>query len=158
MPRVYGPFPILRKISDNTYQLDLQGKYEISSSFNVSDLSPFLADNPDLLKTPFEEEGNDAPQYIEPNHDEDQTVQINPTEVFHWTVLIVPPHPFMPSEPTALFIVWTRVRPEWSLGQSHVLHQKKTFRLLSRFIPTSCVQSGKDQYMRGTISTGRRTF
>ena len=48
MTRVDGPFLILRKISDNAYQLDLQGKYEISSSFNVSDLSPFFADDPDL--------------------------------------------------------------------------------------------------------------
>ena len=48
MTRVDGPFLILRKISDNAYQLDLQGKYEISSSFNVSDLSPFFADHPDL--------------------------------------------------------------------------------------------------------------
>ncbi|XP_013624301.1 PREDICTED: uncharacterized protein LOC106330374 [Brassica oleracea var. oleracea] len=35
MPRVDGPFQILRKINDNAYQLDLQGKYDISSSFNI---------------------------------------------------------------------------------------------------------------------------
>ncbi|KAF2548782.1 hypothetical protein F2Q70_00021913 [Brassica cretica] len=33
-----------------------------------------------------------------------------------------------------------------------------TVRLLSRFIRTGCVQGGKDQYMRGTISKGRGTF
>ena len=60
MSRVDGPFQILRKINDNAYQLDMQGKYDISSSFNVSDLSPFLADVPDLWTNPFEEGGNDA--------------------------------------------------------------------------------------------------
>ena len=35
MPMVDGPFQILRKIHDNAYQLDLQGKYDIYSSFNV---------------------------------------------------------------------------------------------------------------------------
>ena len=48
MPRVDGPFQILKKINDNAYQLDLQGKYDISSSFNVSDLSPSIVDDPDL--------------------------------------------------------------------------------------------------------------
>ncbi|KAF3557675.1 hypothetical protein F2Q69_00012706 [Brassica cretica] len=50
----------------------------------------------------------------------------------------------MPSEPTALFIVWTRVRPEWSLGQSHVLHQKKTFGLLSSQVDMIMDQSNKE--------------
>ena len=44
LPRVDGPFQILKKISNNAYQLDLKGKYDISSSFNVSDLSPFHVD------------------------------------------------------------------------------------------------------------------
>ena len=61
MPRVDGPFQILRKINDKAYQLDLQGKYDISSSFNVSDLSPLLVDDPDLWTNPFEEGGNDVP-------------------------------------------------------------------------------------------------
>ena len=42
MPRVDGPVQILRKINDNAYQLDWQGKYDISSSFNVYDLLLFL--------------------------------------------------------------------------------------------------------------------
>ena len=60
MHRIYGPFQILKKINDNAYQLDLQGKYDISLSFNVSDLSPFLVDDPDLWTNPFEEGGNDV--------------------------------------------------------------------------------------------------
>ena len=55
LPRVDGPFQILKKISDNAYQLDLKGKSDISPSFNVSDLSPFFADDPDLWTNPFEE-------------------------------------------------------------------------------------------------------
>ncbi|KAF8110978.1 hypothetical protein N665_0077s0039 [Sinapis alba] len=85
MPRIDGPFQILRNISDNVYQLDLQGKYDISSSFNVSDLSPFLADDPDLWTNPFEKEGNDVPQYMdqymEPDQNGDQDVQHSSTEV-----------------------------------------------------------------------------
>jgi len=65
MPRVDGPFQIIRKISDNAYQLDLKGNYDISSSFNVSDLSPFLVDVPDLWTNPLKGGGNDAPQIME---------------------------------------------------------------------------------------------
>ena len=85
MPRVDGPFRILRRINDNAYQLDLEGKYEISSSFNVSDLSPFLADNPDLWTNPFKEGGNDVPQSEELDHQEDQDI---PTEAELCTGLI----------------------------------------------------------------------
>ncbi|CAA7026137.1 unnamed protein product [Microthlaspi erraticum] len=59
MPRIDGPFEITRRINNNSYQIDLQGKYNISSSFNVTDLSPFLADEPDLRTNPFQEGGDD---------------------------------------------------------------------------------------------------
>ncbi|KAL1189302.1 hypothetical protein V5N11_014305 [Cardamine amara subsp. amara] len=59
MPRVDGPFMITRRINDNAYQVDLQGKYIVSSSFNVSDLSPFIADEADLRTNPFQEGGDD---------------------------------------------------------------------------------------------------
>ena len=85
MPQVDGPFQILRKIKDNAYQLDLQGKYDISSSFIVSDLSPFLVDDPDLWTNPFEEVGNDVPQSedqsMESDQYEDQNVWKISTEV-----------------------------------------------------------------------------
>ena len=54
MPRIDGPFTVTRRISDNAYQLDLQGKYNVSSSFNVSDLVPFIADETDLRSNPFQ--------------------------------------------------------------------------------------------------------
>ncbi|KAL1221229.1 hypothetical protein V5N11_022213 [Cardamine amara subsp. amara] len=72
MPRVDGPFTITRRINDNAYQVDLQGKYTVSSSFNVSDLSPFIADEADLRTNPFQEGGDDMSMTkdteLEPEH------------------------------------------------------------------------------------------
>ena len=42
MLHIDGPFVVIRKISNNAYKMDLQGKYEISNSFNVTDLIPFI--------------------------------------------------------------------------------------------------------------------
>lgn len=74
MPRVDGPFQILRKLNDNAYQLDFQGNYDISSSFNVADLSLFRVDDPDLWTNSFEEGGNDEPQDTDQDMDSDQPV------------------------------------------------------------------------------------
>ena len=61
MPRGDGPFQVLERINDNAYKLDLQGEYNVSSTFNVADLSPFSAsDDFDLRANPLQEEGNDA--------------------------------------------------------------------------------------------------
>ncbi|CAA7035540.1 unnamed protein product [Microthlaspi erraticum] len=60
MPRIDGPFTVTKRINNNSYRVDLQGKYNISPSFNVADLSPFLADEPDLRSNPFQEGGDDA--------------------------------------------------------------------------------------------------
>ncbi|XP_068504560.1 uncharacterized protein [Phaseolus vulgaris] len=37
-----GPFQVLEIINDNAYKIDLSSKYNMSSTFNVSDLSPFI--------------------------------------------------------------------------------------------------------------------
>ena len=49
---------MVSKINDNAYKLDLQGKYNVSATFNVADLSPFHADL-DLRANPFQPGGND---------------------------------------------------------------------------------------------------
>jgi len=36
-----GPFQIIKRINDNSYELDLPNTYLGSNSFNVSDLTPF---------------------------------------------------------------------------------------------------------------------
>jgi len=61
MPRGDGPFQVLAKINDNAYKIDLPGKYNVSNTFNVSDLSLYDADNElrSLRPKAFEEEGND---------------------------------------------------------------------------------------------------
>ncbi|KAH9680244.1 hypothetical protein KPL71_026482 [Citrus sinensis] len=41
IPRGDGPFQVVARINDNAYKLDLPGEYNVSATFNVSDLSPF---------------------------------------------------------------------------------------------------------------------
>ena len=55
-PRGDGPFQVLERIGDNAYKLDLPGEYQVSATFNVSDLSPFDFDEGDSRTNPFEEE------------------------------------------------------------------------------------------------------
>jgi hypothetical protein len=42
LPRGDGPFQVLERINDNAYKLDLPGEYNVSATFYVFDLSPFL--------------------------------------------------------------------------------------------------------------------
>ena len=57
-PRADGPFKVLRKINDNTYEIDLPSTYGVSSSFNVADLSPFFGVE-ESRTTPFQEGEDD---------------------------------------------------------------------------------------------------
>jgi len=41
-PQADGPFKVLRKINDNAYEIDLPSTYGVSTSFNVTNLSPFF--------------------------------------------------------------------------------------------------------------------
>jgi len=45
MPRADGPFEILEKINDNAYKVELPGDYGVLATFNVTDLSPYEADD-----------------------------------------------------------------------------------------------------------------
>ncbi|XP_057779887.1 uncharacterized protein LOC130998487 [Salvia miltiorrhiza] len=63
LPRGDGPFQVLERINDNAYKLDLPGEYNVSATFNVTDLSPFdVGDAVDLRTNPLQEGGNDAVQ------------------------------------------------------------------------------------------------
>ncbi|XP_071918755.1 uncharacterized protein [Coffea arabica] len=58
LPRGDGPFQVLERINDNAYKLELPGEYGVHATFNVSDLSPFHADDEfDLGTNRLQEEG-----------------------------------------------------------------------------------------------------
>jgi len=40
-PRGDGPFQVLERINNNAYRLDLPEEYGVSTTFNISDLTPF---------------------------------------------------------------------------------------------------------------------
>ena len=58
LPRGDGPFQVLERINENAYKLDLPGEYNVSATFNVTDLSLF--EHADSRTNPFEEGGNDG--------------------------------------------------------------------------------------------------
>ena len=59
-PRGDGPFQVLERINDNAYKIELPGEYNVSTTFNVSDLTFFDADGEaDLRTNPFEEGESD---------------------------------------------------------------------------------------------------
>lgn len=45
--RADGPFRVLKKINDNAYKIDLPGTYNVSTTFNVAVLSPYVTDTED---------------------------------------------------------------------------------------------------------------
>jgi hypothetical protein len=48
MPRATSPFKVLTKINDNAYILDLPAEFGVSTSFNVADLKPYMAEDEEL--------------------------------------------------------------------------------------------------------------
>ncbi|XP_071713543.1 uncharacterized protein [Rutidosis leptorrhynchoides] len=62
-PRADGPFRVLKKINDNAYKIELPGHYNVSATFNVSDLSPYFDPDDgafDSRSSLSEEGGDDA--------------------------------------------------------------------------------------------------
>ncbi|PIK33963.1 hypothetical protein BSL78_29216 [Apostichopus japonicus] len=56
-PRGDGPFRVLERINNNAYRIELTGEFNVSNTFNVTDLAPFHADEPVLRTKPTEEGG-----------------------------------------------------------------------------------------------------
>ncbi|KAG7585682.1 hypothetical protein ISN45_Aa02g010270 [Arabidopsis thaliana x Arabidopsis arenosa] len=54
LSRIDCPFNLTRRINEKAYQLELQGKYNVSSSLNDSDLCLFIVDELDLRSNPFQ--------------------------------------------------------------------------------------------------------
>jgi len=59
MLRTGGSFQILERINNNTYKVDLLSEYDVSATFNVSNLSLFDVGE-DSRSNSFEERGDDA--------------------------------------------------------------------------------------------------
>ena len=49
MPRADGPFRVLQRIRENAYNIELPDDYGVSTTFNVSDLSPYYEDQEDQV-------------------------------------------------------------------------------------------------------------
>ncbi|XP_071933756.1 uncharacterized protein [Coffea arabica] len=74
LPREDGPFQVVVRINDNAYKLDLPGEYNVPATFNVADLSPYLADDEVDLRTNLsQEEGN--------NEEVDRAIQVEQVKV-----------------------------------------------------------------------------
>jgi len=60
-PREDGPFQVQKRINENAYKIDIPGEYGVSSSFNVADLTLFVAGDASehLRANAFQEGGND---------------------------------------------------------------------------------------------------
>jgi hypothetical protein len=61
MPRAAGPFKVLEKINVNAYKLELPSEFGVSSTFNISDLKPYLGEEHKLKPrtTPIQEGEDD---------------------------------------------------------------------------------------------------
>jgi hypothetical protein len=60
MSHADGPFKILEKINDNAYKLDLPPEFEVSPTFNISDLRPYLEEEDEVpSRTTSIQEGED---------------------------------------------------------------------------------------------------
>ncbi|XP_042031074.1 uncharacterized protein LOC121777781 [Salvia splendens] len=77
-PRGDGPFQIKKRVNNNAYVVDLPVEYNVSSTFNVSDLNPFDVSGVelDLRTNPSQEEGDGANPQVS-HH------LINPTKDIH---------------------------------------------------------------------------
>nr|GEV22251.1 Gag-Pol polyprotein [Tanacetum cinerariifolium] len=70
-PRTDEPFKVLKRINDNTYKIELLGHYNISATFNVGDLTPYVPTDNDVVmdsrSSPFYVGEDEEDTYHEPN-------------------------------------------------------------------------------------------
>jgi hypothetical protein len=68
IPRATRPFKVLEKIKDNAYKFEMPPEFRVSSTFNISDLKPYLGEEDELESrmTPIQEGEDD--QDISPLH------------------------------------------------------------------------------------------
>jgi len=64
LPRGDGSFQVLKRINDNAYVVDLLEDYGVSSSFNITNLSPFDVGSK-LRTTSIQEGGNDRGLFLD---------------------------------------------------------------------------------------------
>lgn len=43
-PRADGPFKVLKRIGENAYKIELPAEYEVSDTWNLSDLFPYYGE------------------------------------------------------------------------------------------------------------------
>jgi len=67
-------------INDNAYKIDLLGKYSVSDTFNIADLSPYDAGE-DSRSNPFEGRGDDKNQELKFNQPQALAQIHNPKDV-----------------------------------------------------------------------------
>ena len=70
---------MLEKINDNAYKIDLPSKYNVTNTFNVSDLSPFTAHYEALeLTSSLSQEGGNDEDIQTKGHSEQELDQVIP--------------------------------------------------------------------------------
>ena len=74
-PKKIGPFKILRRINDNAYVVDLPKDYNISSTFNVADLTAYRPDvGPQYPDPGFHENSRSSSPPVEEHDAEQETL------------------------------------------------------------------------------------
>ena len=75
LPKGDGPFRVLQRINDNAYKFEFPGKYGVTASFNVYNLSPFDVGD-DLRANPLQEGENNVNKVAQPRiHEGELTLE-----------------------------------------------------------------------------------